>query len=70
MLLNARVCTYDCPTNGLDAANANMIVQHICDSARQSKGIAVTSLQQPSPELCAMFDKILLLSHGIVAYYG
>ncbi|KAG2454472.1 hypothetical protein HYH02_001490 [Chlamydomonas schloesseri] len=66
----APVLMLDEVTNGLDAAVALALVRtlrRVCDLARVT---AVAALLQPSPELVALSDNVLLLAAGRVVFLG
>ncbi|XP_050698016.1 protein scarlet-like isoform X4 [Eriocheir sinensis] len=59
----------DEPTTGLDSFNARKMVKIMKDMATRGKTILCT-IHQPSSEVFTMFDKLLLLAEGRVAYMG
>uniref|UniRef100_A0A2P2I4T6 Protein scarlet-like n=1 Tax=Hirondellea gigas TaxID=1518452 RepID=A0A2P2I4T6_9CRUS len=59
----------DEPTTGLDAYNARKLVRMMKEMAARGKTIVCT-IHQPSSELFGMFDRLLLLAEGRVAYCG
>ncbi|XP_042230092.1 protein scarlet-like isoform X2 [Homarus americanus] len=59
----------DEPTTGLDSYNARKLVRIMKDMGTRGKTILCT-IHQPSSEVFAMFDKLLLLAEGRVAYMG
>lgn len=59
----------DEPTTGLDSYNARKMVKIMKDMANRGKTILCT-IHQPSSEVFTMFDKLLLLAEGRVAYMG
>ncbi|XP_071555075.1 protein white-like isoform X1 [Temnothorax nylanderi] len=59
----------DEPTSGLDSFMAHQVVSILKALAARGKTIVAT-LHQPSSELFAMFDKILLMAEGRVAFMG
>ncbi|XP_076032222.1 protein scarlet-like isoform X2 [Oratosquilla oratoria] len=59
----------DEPTTGLDSYNARKLVKMMKEMAARGKTILCT-IHQPSSEVFAMFDKLLLLAEGRVAYMG
>lgn len=71
LIMNARVFCGDSITAGLDAATAFSIVKSIVDRAHSTGGIVVVVLQQPSPALFQLFDKVILLGgNGQEIYHG
>ncbi|KAL0130712.1 hypothetical protein PUN28_002381 [Cardiocondyla obscurior] len=59
----------DEPTSGLDSFMAHQVVSILKTLAARGKTIVAT-LHQPSSELFALFDKILLMAEGRVAFMG
>ncbi|XP_055390633.1 protein white, partial [Condylostylus longicornis] len=59
----------DEPTSGLDSFMANSVVQVLKGLSQKNKTIILT-IHQPSSELYEMFDKILLMAEGRVAFLG
>ncbi|XP_024945590.1 protein SNQ2-like [Cephus cinctus] len=59
----------DEPTSGLDSFMAHQVVSVLKALTAQGKTIIAT-LHQPSSELFALFDRILLMAEGRVAFMG
>ncbi|CAH3891375.1 protein scarlet [Pieris brassicae] len=59
----------DEPTTGLDSSSAQKLMTLLRASAVQGKTVICT-IHQPSSELMALFDKLVLLAEGRVAYAG
>lgn len=59
----------DEPTTGLDSYNAKKLVRMMKEMAARGKTILCT-IHQPSTEVFMMFDKLLLLAEGRLAYMG
>lgn len=59
----------DEPTSGLDSFMAQNVVLVLKNMALKSKTVVVT-IHQPSSEIFAMFDKVLLMADGRVAFLG
>ncbi|XP_011645073.1 protein white isoform X3 [Pogonomyrmex barbatus] len=59
----------DEPTSGLDSFMAHQVVSILKALAARGKTVVAT-LHQPSSELFALFDKILLMAEGRVAFMG
>jgi ABC-type multidrug transport system ATPase subunit/ABC-type multidrug transport system permease subunit len=70
LLSKARLFFLDLPTTGLDAVTANAIMTILIEKTRRENGILVTTLQQPSPELLAEFDQVILFEGGIELFHG
>ncbi|XP_034944953.1 protein white-like isoform X2 [Chelonus insularis] len=69
VLTNPPLMFCDEPTSGLDSFMAHQVVSVLKDLAAQGKTIIAT-LHQPSSELFALFDRILLMAEGRVAFMG
>ncbi|KAF5303835.1 hypothetical protein FQR65_LT08092 [Abscondita terminalis] len=69
VLTNPSLMFCDEPTSGLDSFMALNIVHVLKRLAHLGKTIVCT-IHQPSSELYAMFDKILLVAEGRVAFLG
>lgn len=59
----------DEPTSGLDSFMAHNILQVLKRLAQKDKTIILT-IHQPSSEIFSMFDKLLLMAEGRVAFLG
>lgn len=59
----------DEPTSGLDSFMAQNVVQVLKGLAQTGKTV-ICIIHQPSSELFAMFDKLLLMAEGRVAFLG
>lgn len=59
----------DEPTSGLDSFMAQNVVTVLKSLAEKGKTIICT-IHQPSSEVFSMFDKILLMAEGRVAFLG
>ncbi|XP_050716453.1 protein scarlet-like [Eriocheir sinensis] len=59
----------DEPTTGLDSFNARKLVKMMKEMAARGKTILCT-IHQPSTEVFLMFDKLMLLAEGRLAYIG
>ncbi|KAK1124574.1 hypothetical protein K0M31_005951 [Melipona bicolor] len=59
----------DEPTSGLDSFMAHQVVSVLKTLAARGKTVVAT-LHQPSSELFALFDRILLMAEGRVAFMG
>ncbi|KAI7815062.1 white [Rhyzopertha dominica] len=69
ILTNPSLMFCDEPTSGLDSFMALNVVQVLKALAQKGKTVVCT-IHQPSSEVYAMFDKILLLSEGRTAFLG
>lgn len=59
----------DEPTSGLDAFMATSLTYLMRDLASKGKTVIIT-IHQPSSELFSLFDKLMLMSSGRVAFLG
>ncbi|XP_010534742.1 PREDICTED: ABC transporter G family member 13 isoform X2 [Tarenaya hassleriana] len=59
----------DEPTSGLDSASAFFVVQILRNIAGNGRTV-ISSIHQPSSEVFAAFDDLLLLSRGETVYFG
>ncbi|KAF2898582.1 hypothetical protein ILUMI_07596, partial [Ignelater luminosus] len=69
VLTNPSLMFCDEPTSGLDSCMALNVVQVLKRLAQTGKTIICT-VHQPSSEVFAMFDKLLLMAEGRVAFLG
>uniref|UniRef100_A0A6B2L0A8 ABC transporter domain-containing protein n=1 Tax=Arcella intermedia TaxID=1963864 RepID=A0A6B2L0A8_9EUKA len=60
----------DEPTSGLDSVTAYTIVEQLKNLAHKDGKTVITTIHQPSGKMFKMFDKLLILSHGHVIYFG
>nr|AIN44121.1 white-like protein [Laodelphax striatellus] len=69
VLTNPPLLFCDEPTSGLDSYMAQNVVSVLKSLANKGKTLICT-IHQPSSEVYAMFDKILLMAEGRVAFLG
>ncbi|XP_030764169.1 ABC transporter G family member 36-like [Sitophilus oryzae] len=69
VLTNPSLMFCDEPTSGLDSFMAMNVVQILKQMAFAGKTVICT-IHQPSSELYAMFDKLLLMAEGRIAFLG
>ncbi|XP_065564750.1 protein white-like isoform X2 [Artemia franciscana] len=69
VLTNPQLFFCDEPTSGLDSYMAQNIVTMLTDMAKRGTTVICT-IHQPSSEVFALFDKLLLIAEGRVAYMG
>ncbi|XP_014681141.1 PREDICTED: protein white-like isoform X1 [Priapulus caudatus] len=69
VLTNPKLMFCDEPTSGLDSFMAQNVVTVLKSLANRGKTILCT-IHQPSSEVYAMFDRVLLMAEGRTAYLG
>ncbi|ENN81632.1 hypothetical protein YQE_01995, partial [Dendroctonus ponderosae] len=69
VLTNPSLMFCDEPTSGLDSFMALNVVQTLKSMAQSGKTVICT-IHQPSSELYTMFDKLLLMAEGRIAFLG
>lgn len=70
LLTNPALLLLDEPTSGLDSSSALSLLQLLRALALEDKRIVVASLHQPSSQMYHMFDGLMLMAKGKVAYSG
>ncbi|CAK9438539.1 uncharacterized protein LODBEIA_P27630 [Lodderomyces beijingensis] len=72
LLSRPSILFLDEPTSGLDTSTSLSLVQLLKKLASNKYGITIVlSIHQPRPEICDMFDKVCLLTHGgRLVYFG
>lgn len=69
LITDPSVLFLDEPTTGLDAFMAASVVKLLKHLSRSERTVVAT-IHQPSSDVFALFDWLLLLSEGKIAYYG
>ncbi|XP_057306202.1 uncharacterized protein LOC130644562 [Hydractinia symbiolongicarpus] len=70
LITNPSLLILDEPTSGLDSSTACNLINTVKKLAQTQNRAVVTTIHQPSSHVFHMFDKILLLCNGRIAYYG
>jgi len=60
----------DEPTSGLDASTAYLLVQSLASLAHHGGRTVITTIHQPRASIMELFDQVILLAEGEVAYAG
>lgn len=60
----------DEPTSGLDSYNAYNVIESLVHLARDFNRTVVFTIHQPRSNIVALFDKLILLAQGKLAYSG
>ncbi|KAL7420171.1 FAD-dependent urate hydroxylase [Cryptotrichosporon argae] len=60
----------DEPTSGLDSYNAYNVIDSLKTLARQYNRTVIFTIHQPQSNIVALFDRLLVLARGQLAYYG
>ena len=70
LLGSPRILLADEPTSGLDSFQAYSIMSHLSSLAKEKDMCIVCAIHQPRSTIWSLFDDILLLAEGRVAYMG
>ncbi|KAL2260214.1 hypothetical protein VTK26DRAFT_5864 [Humicola hyalothermophila] len=70
LVTGPRVLFLDEPTSGLDSVAGWEVVRYLRAVAKRNKLIVIASIHQPSTSTFNLFDKLLLMSHGKMHYFG
>ncbi|XP_060558207.1 ATP-binding cassette sub-family G member 8-like isoform X2 [Ruditapes philippinarum] len=69
LLLDPSVLFLDEPTSGLDSFTAHHLVETLAKLAKNNRTVLL-SIHQPRSDIFELFDMVLVLSKGEMAYYG
>ena len=70
LLSNPAILFLDEPTTGLDAFNSFGVMKRVQAIAKDQGRTVICSVHQPRFTIFELFDKVMLLSRGEVAYFG
>jgi len=69
LLTEPSVLFLDEPTTGLDAKTALNVMETIVKIAKKGRAVVLT-IHQPRSDIFRLFDRLLLLARGKIAYFG
>jgi ABC-type multidrug transport system ATPase subunit/ABC-type multidrug transport system permease subunit len=69
LVTNPHILFLDEPTSGLDSYNALSVIRCLNDLAKQGRTI-IFSIHQPSSAIFDLFDQLVLVAKGKIAYAG
>ncbi|KAJ2600805.1 hypothetical protein H4R99_003202 [Coemansia sp. RSA 1722] len=70
LVTDPAILVLDEPSSGLDSSSAEMVVTLTKDMCRQRNLCTLMTIHQPSAEMVAKFDKLILLSQGKLIFMG
>ncbi|KAF2729433.1 putative ABC transporter [Polyplosphaeria fusca] len=70
LITSPSILFLDEPTSGLDSAASFEVINFVKEIAKKYKILVIASIHQPSTTTFELFDKLLLLSLGKIAYNG
>ena len=70
LVTNPSVLFLDEPTSGLDSYNAAQVMDTLANLAHYNKKSIIFTIHQPRSDIFAVFDRVLLLSHGKSLFFG
>ncbi|ORY00162.1 ATP-binding cassette transporter-like protein [Clohesyomyces aquaticus] len=70
LITSPKLLFLDEPTSGLDSAASFEVMNFVRSIAKKYKILVIASIHQPSTTTFELFDQVLLLSRGKVAYNG
>ncbi|KAJ1964836.1 hypothetical protein GGI12_001172 [Dipsacomyces acuminosporus] len=70
LVTDPSILVLDEPSSGLDSSSAEMVVSLTKEMSRQRNLCTLMTIHQPSAEMVAKFDKLILLAQGKLVYMG
>jgi ATP-binding cassette subfamily G (WHITE) protein 1 len=70
LVINPELLFLDEPTSGLDASTALSVMNTLQQLVKRDGKACLCTIHQPSAEIFALFDKVLLMAEGRAAYFG
>ncbi|KAJ2368102.1 hypothetical protein IW150_005497, partial [Coemansia sp. RSA 2607] len=70
LVTDPSILVLDEPSSGLDSSSAEMVVSLTKEMSRERNLCTLMTIHQPSAEMVAKFDKLILLSQGKLVFMG
>ncbi|PIA12540.1 P-loop containing nucleoside triphosphate hydrolase protein [Coemansia reversa NRRL 1564] len=70
LVIDPGILVLDEPSSGLDSSSAEMVIELTKEMSRQRNLCTLVTIHQPSAEMVARFDKVILLAQGKLVYMG
>ncbi|PIA17697.1 P-loop containing nucleoside triphosphate hydrolase protein [Coemansia reversa NRRL 1564] len=70
LVTDPAILMLDEPSSGLDSSSAEMVVTLAKEMSRKRNLCTLMTIHQPSTEMVAQFDKLILLAQGKLVYMG
>ncbi|PIA17661.1 P-loop containing nucleoside triphosphate hydrolase protein [Coemansia reversa NRRL 1564] len=70
LVTDPSILMLDEPSSGLDSSSAEMVVTLTKEMSRKRNLCTLMTIHQPSTEMVAQFDKLILLAQGKLVYMG
>ncbi|KAJ2386715.1 hypothetical protein H4S02_003721 [Coemansia sp. RSA 2611] len=70
LVTDPAILVLDEPSSGLDSSSAEMVITLTKEMSRQRNLSTLMTIHQPSAEMMAKFDKLILLAQGKLVYLG
>ncbi|KAJ2658247.1 hypothetical protein IWW48_004103 [Coemansia sp. RSA 1200] len=70
LVTDPSILVLDEPSSGLDSSSAEMVVKLTKEMCHKRNLCTLMTIHQPSAEIVAQFDKLILLSQGKLVYMG
>ncbi|KAJ1942669.1 hypothetical protein GGF37_003009 [Kickxella alabastrina] len=70
LVTDPSILVLDEPSSGLDSSSAEMVVSLTKEMSRERNLCTLMTIHQPSAEMVAKFDKLILLAQGKLVYMG
>ncbi|KAJ2773850.1 hypothetical protein IWQ57_001101 [Coemansia nantahalensis] len=70
LVTDPSILVLDEPSSGLDSSSAEMVISLTKEMSRERNLCTMMTIHQPSAEMVAQFDKLILLAQGKLVYMG